>query len=104
MKYCTFTHEAVAVMQSIPRGKVLTYGQVAALAGNPRGARQVARLLHSLSDAESLPWHRVVSAGGMIRTKDHVRDLHRSLLLGEGAVFCAPYRVDLAVSGWSLSH
>ena len=99
-----FTNDAIAVMQSIPRGKVLTYGQVAALAGNPRGARQVARLLHSLSDAETLPWHRVVSAGGMISTKGQVRDLHQSLLIDEGAVFCAPYRVDLILSGWSLSQ
>ncbi len=90
----------VSVIREIPPGKAATYGQVAAKAGNPRGARQVSRILHSLSDSRQLPWHRVVSAGGYIRTRDPIRDLHRHLLLQEGAVFLGPYQVDLSISGW----
>ncbi len=54
------------VIRSIPRGKTAGYGQVAALAGNPRGARQVARVLHSLSEKRALPWHRVINRSGCI--------------------------------------
>lgn len=50
----------------IPPGKVMTYGQVAALAGNRRAARQVVRILHSMSRKYQLPWHRVVNAKGKI--------------------------------------
>ncbi len=63
----SFTEEAVRVIQSIPYGKVMTYGQVAALAGNPRAARQVVRVLHTMSRKEKLPWHRVVNRNGEIR-------------------------------------
>lgn len=44
----TFTERAVAIIKQIPEGKVMTYGQIAELAGSPRGARQVVRILHSM--------------------------------------------------------
>lgn len=47
--YMTFTERAVAIIKQIPEGKVMTYGQIAGLAGSPRGARQVVRILHSMS-------------------------------------------------------
>ena len=53
-------------MRRIPRGKVATYGQIAVLAGNAYASRQVARLLHSLSDKERLPWQRVINSRGQI--------------------------------------
>ena len=50
MRSCmTFTERAVAIIKQIPEGKVMTYGQIADLAGSPRGARQVVRILHSMS-------------------------------------------------------
>ena len=54
------------MLKRIPKGKVASYGQIAALAGSPRGARQVVRILHTLSDREKLPWHRVVDRNGRI--------------------------------------
>lgn len=60
------TERILAVIRAIPKGQTASYGQVAALAGIPRGARQVARLLHSLSGKEKLPWHRVINAAGRI--------------------------------------
>lgn len=60
------TERILAVIKAIPKGKVATYGQIAALAGSPRGARQVSRVLHSLSAKENLPWHRVIGATGKI--------------------------------------
>jgi methylated-DNA-protein-cysteine methyltransferase-like protein len=56
----------------IPRGKVSTYGAVAAAAGYPRGARLTVR---ALNQAHGLPWHRVVAAGGRIATPgEHALD------------------------------
>ena len=52
------------VVRRIPRGRVATYGQIAALAGLPRAARQVGYALHALSDGSGVPWQRVVNARG----------------------------------------
>ncbi len=76
--YCTrgvstitdFTKTAIAIIQKIPEGKVMTYGQIAALAGSPRGARQVVRILHAMSRKYHLPWHRVVNVHGQISLVD----------------------------------
>ena len=54
------------VVGSIPKGTVATYGQVAELAGLPRGARRVGRTLAALPADTRLPWHRVVNAHGRV--------------------------------------
>jgi methylated-DNA-protein-cysteine methyltransferase-like protein len=64
--YSPFTARAIAIIRSIPRGKVATYGQVAGVAGSPLAARQVVRVLHTLSRRERLPWHRVINSAGFI--------------------------------------
>jgi len=61
-----FTRQVKAVIRAIPRGRVATYGQVAALAGRERAARGVAWILHSSSEAAGLPWHRVIGGQGRI--------------------------------------
>lgn len=61
-----FSTRAIQIIKGIPEGTVATYGQIAALAGSPRAARQVAWLLHSASDKYDLPWHRVINAQGRI--------------------------------------
>ncbi len=65
-----FTERAIHIIKQIPPGKVMTYGQVAALAGSPRGARQVVRILHSMSKKYNLPWHRVINSKGIISIRD----------------------------------
>jgi len=55
-----------AVVRRIPRGRVATYGQVAAIAGLDGMARQVGYALHELPDGTTVPWHRVVNARGEI--------------------------------------
>ncbi len=64
-----FTEKTIKLIQGIPEGKVMSYGQIARYAGNVRGARQVARVLHSMSRKHRLPWHRVVNARGEISVK-----------------------------------
>lgn len=64
--FAPLTERILSVLKRIPKGKVASYGQIAALAGSPRGARQVVRILHTLSEKEKLPWHRVVDRNGRI--------------------------------------
>lgn len=55
-----------ATVRDIPEGSVASYGQVASLAGIPRGARQVGYALRHLPDGSDVPWHRVVTASGKL--------------------------------------
>lgn len=61
-----FTNTVLQIIKAIPEGKVMTYGQIAAYANNPRGARQVSRILHSMSEKHNLPWWRVINSKGSI--------------------------------------
>jgi methylated-DNA-protein-cysteine methyltransferase related protein len=65
-----FTQSVVTIIQNIPVGRVMTYGQIARVAGSPRAARQVVRVLHSMSRKYQLPWHRVVNSKGQIALQD----------------------------------
>ncbi|WP_147820787.1 MGMT family protein [Salidesulfovibrio onnuriiensis] len=65
-----FSRKVIALIRAIPAGRVASYGGIARLAGSPRAARQVVRLLHSSSRKECLPWHRVVNREGRIGLKD----------------------------------
>jgi methylated-DNA-protein-cysteine methyltransferase related protein len=66
-----FTERVVEVIRNIPEGKVMTYGQIARVAGSPRAARQVVRVLHSMSKKYRLPWHRVINSKGQISLQDN---------------------------------
>ncbi|HTW76250.1 MAG TPA: MGMT family protein [Thermoplasmata archaeon] len=72
------------VIRAIPRGKVATYGQVAALAGVPGAARLTVRALYSAPD---LPWQRVVAAGGRIALTGTEAQEQRLRLRIEGVTF-----------------
>ena len=97
-----FTQRIIETIRAIPEGNVSTYGRVAALAGNRRGARQVARVLHSSSRRENLPWHRVVNRDGRISLdKLQGYDEQKRLLMAEGVRFDETDRIDLDLFGWS---
>lgn len=91
------------VVKRIPAGCVATYGQVAALAGMPRAARQVGWALNALQAEDDVPWHRVINAQGQIsrRGEREIEDLQRSLLEAEGVAFTRTGRVDLESHGWT---
>ncbi len=82
-----FTENVLKIIKSIPPGKVMTYGQIAAKAGNPWGARQVSRLLHTMSEKYDLPWHRVINSKGGISLTGIYRFKQIDLLIGEGIIF-----------------
>ena len=85
------------VVASIPRGRVATYGQVAALAGRPGLARRVGSFLRDLPEGSRLPWHRVVNAAGRLSTEGGEQ---RRRLRREGVSFSGSGRIDLAVHAW----
>jgi len=91
-----------AVVRRIPRGRVATYGQVAALAGLAGHARQVGYALHALEDGSGVPWQRVINARGEIspRAEPFYEPLQRAMIEAEGVVFDARGRVDLRRYRW----
>ena len=98
------TLRIVAVLREVPAGRVSTYGAVAAAAGLPRGARQVARLLHSLSRTLNLPWHRIVRSDGTIALGEGAgRELQAALLQEEGVTVLQNRRVDLSRYAYTFS-
>ncbi len=95
------TEDIIAIIKSIPPGKVATYGQVARLAGYPNGARQVVRILHTCSVKYSLPWWRIINARGSIALSIYNgADEQKALLLAEGISFCEEYRIDFTGQLW----
>jgi len=98
-----FTERVIRILKRVPPGHVVTYGQVAAAAGSPRAARQVVRILHSMSAAYDLPWHRVVNAQGAIAVRDgESRYVQRADLEQEGVSVDDRDCVDLTRYGYSL--
>ena len=96
-----FTKRIYEVVRQIPRGCVASYGQVAFLAGNPRGARGVGFAMHRSSEPSAgIPCHRVVFkdgglCGGLAFGGEGIQ---RALLEEEGVVFLPDGRVDMARS------
>lgn len=89
------------VVQGIPRGHVLTYGEVARLAGLPRAARRVSQAMRRAPRGVELPWHRVVNAQGKISFPEDSNGYRRqrALLQEEGIVFQGD-RIDLQRYGY----
>ena len=85
------------VVRQIPRGRVMSYGQIARLLGFPRAARQVGWAMRKCPD--ELPWQRVIKADGAIAGGGYA-ELRRALLEAEGVPFLPDGRVDLPACRW----
>ena len=81
-----FKAAVLSQVRRIPRGRVATYGQIAALVGKPRSARAVGQVM---SRADGVPWHRVVNAQGGISRRSRMTGMmtQRIRLEQEGIVF-----------------
>jgi methylated-DNA-protein-cysteine methyltransferase-like protein len=96
------TYERIwSVVRRVPRGRVATYGQVAALAGFASQPRLAGYALHALPAESAVPWHRIVNARGCISLPaiDGQYSLQRAMLEAEGIVFLGE-RIDLRRHGW----
>ncbi len=91
------------VVERIPRGKVATYGQVAALAGNSRWSQIVGYALHVNPKPGEIPCHRVVNRFGETAKAFAFggEDVQKNLLMQEGIEFSESGRVDLARFQWN---
>jgi methylated-DNA-protein-cysteine methyltransferase-like protein len=88
-------------VRDIPSGNVASYGQVAEIAGIPRGARQVGWALRQLSRGEDVPWHRVITASGRIAFEaGSARFEKQKALLAEENVTVTAGRVDMRKYRW----
>ena len=91
-----FFEQVYSIVEQIPYGKVISYGQIARVLGRPRAAREVGRAMRLCPEA--LPWQRVVMADGTIAGGSFA-DMRRAMLEAEGVAFLPDGRVDMAVCG-----
>jgi len=95
------TRRIIEQILALPRGRVSCYRDIALMAGIPNGARQVVRVLHSLSQKYDLPWHRVIRCDGSIALKEGAgRELQISLLRSEGVKVSENGKVDMGRFGY----
>jgi len=98
-----FYREVYRLVRRIPKGKVATYGQLAALLGHPRAVRAVGSALRRLSGPmhQAIPWHRVLNAQGRVSFREgEGPEWQKELLRGEGVRFRRGGGVDLARARW----
>ena len=94
-----FREQVEAFVAQIPKGRVMTYGQLAALCGNARAARIVGGIAHFGDPA--LPWQRVVNKqGGLAAGYPGGRTGHQQVLEAEGVEVSADYKVNVAELLW----
>jgi len=93
------TRKIIEQILAVPRGKVSSYGAVAAKAGLPNGARQVVRTLHSMSEKYALPWYRIIRSDGRIALEGEGRALQITLLRGEGVKVSNDSKIDMKKYG-----
>ncbi|MBI2620244.1 MAG: MGMT family protein [Ignavibacteriales bacterium] len=105
-----FNEQVWEIVARVPKGKVVTYGQIAAMIPRPRGvgvkhfraarARWVGGAMASCPS--NLPWHRVINVQGKISVRSNNKHhlLQRQRLEDEGILFGAGGRIDLHVNRW----
>ena len=90
-----------ATIRDIPEGSVASYGQIAEVAGVPRGARQVGYALRQLPEGHTVPWHRVIRASGKIafeKGSDAYNEQAKRLMMEDVAILEG--RVDMQKYRW----
>lgn len=90
-----------ATIRDIPEGSVASYGQIAEIAGIPRGARQVGYALRHLPSGSKVPWYRVIQASGKIAFKsgsDAFNEQSKRLLREDVAILNG--RIDMKKYRW----
>ena len=99
-----FAETVCEIVRRVPEGSVVTYGQVAAMAGWPRRPRHVGNVMAGLPDATDVPWHRVLNAQGEVSKRSDGSGIpegfQRHLLEEEGVEFDTNGKVDLDRFRW----
>lgn len=97
----SFYEEAYSIVEEIPEGKVLTYGEIARLAGKPQCSRMVGQALGRVPQGRNLPCHRVVNSQG--RLVPGWAD-QRAMLEKEGVSFKPNGCIDMAQHLWKVEE
>lgn len=99
----SFKDKVYELTRQIPKGKVATYGQLAKLAGNPKGQRAVGMFMRTNPDAPQTPCHRVVAANGSLTGYSGVGGINqkKKMLISEGVSFKKD-KVDMTISHWKI--
>ena len=92
-----FFNQVYSIVEQIPHGMVVSYGQIARMLGRPHAAREVGWAMRCCP--EGLPWHRVVMADGTIAGGPYA-DMRRAILEAEGVEFLPDGRVNVALCCW----
>ncbi len=97
-----FFEKVWLLVAKVPKGKVVTYGQLAYLLDSPGAARTVGWAMHSTPENLDIPWHRVINSKGRISLDcgEHDPNLQRVLLEQDGVVFDERGYVDLGTYQW----
>lgn len=102
----SFRERVYKIVAQIPEGRVATYGQIAALCGNPLAARAVGMIMRNTPEYLNIPCHRVVNQSGRL-APDHVfggKRIQRVLLIEEGIPFKGNGCIDMKKCLWNYSH
>ncbi len=98
-----FKERVYALVSQIPKGRVMTYGQIAALAGAAYAAWEVGQIAHT--GPPDLPWQRVVNkSGGLAKGYPGGYEEHKKQLLAEGIDVDDEYKVDIKELLWQPPH
>ncbi len=93
-----FREQVLKFISRIPKGRVVSYSQVAAACGHPRAARQVGGILRAEPDNSGVPWWRVINNQGIISIKGSwtaSKERQRELLMKEGVEVSENFEVDI---------
>jgi methylated-DNA-protein-cysteine methyltransferase related protein len=94
-----FREQVIDAVKKIPKGRVVSYGQVAAECGSPRAARQVGWMLHTLDGNNQVPWWRVINNLGYISIKGNLISTplaQKKFLEDEGIPVSTDMQIDIA--------
>lgn len=93
-----FKFKVLKIISSIPKGKVMSYGQIAAMSGSPKAARQVGAVLRGVEPDSKMPWWRVINNKGEISIKGNwiaTKELQKKLLEKEGIKVSDDFILDI---------
>ena len=98
----SYRERVYEIVRHIPRGRVMTYGQIAEILGEGYTARTVGYVMHG-ADSENVPWQRVINAQGKCSTGKMTLpvNLQQSILESEGVKFSAVGKCDLNSTLWT---
>lgn len=93
-----FKEQVIDWVKKIPKGRVVSYGQIAAKCGSPRASRQVGWMLNSLDGNTTVPWWRVINNGGYISIKGNIMATplaQKNFLESEGVAVSKDLKIDI---------